>query len=68
MNNSTLYSHSSVGGMGMINLENFTTALKTSWVRRYVIDKLDDHWDDLVDSHLGALGFCVVGIGGIPNV
>ena len=38
MSNPTLYSHSSAGGMGMINLENFTSALKTSWVRRYVID------------------------------
>ena len=37
----------------MINLENFTTALKTSWVRRYAIDKLYDHWADLVDTHLG---------------
>ena len=53
MNNPTLYSHSSAGGMGMINLENFISALKTSWVRRYVIDKLDDHWADMVDSHLG---------------
>ena len=48
----TLYSQSSVGGMGMINFENFTAALKTSWVRRYVIDKLDDHWANLVDSHM----------------
>ena len=53
MNQHTLYSHSSEGGMGMINLKNFIPALKTSWVRRYVIDKLDDHWADLVDSHLG---------------
>ena len=53
MNHHTLYSHSSEGGMGMINLKNFIPALKTSWVRRYVIDKLDDHWADLVDSHLG---------------
>ena len=53
MNQHTLYSHSSEGGMGMINLKNFIPALKTSWIRRYVIDKLDDHWADLVDSHLG---------------
>ena len=37
----------------MINLESFFSALKTSWVRRYVIDKLDDRWADMVDSHLG---------------
>ena len=53
MNHQTLYSHSSEGGMGMINLVNFISALKTSWIRRYVIDKLDDHWADLVDNHLG---------------
>ena len=27
--------------------------LKISWIRRYVIDKLDNHWADLVDIHLG---------------
>ena len=34
MNHPTLYSHSSEGGMGMImiNLENFISALKTSWI------------------------------------
>ena len=53
MNLQTLYSHSLVGGMRMINLVNFISALKTSWIRRYVIDKLDDHWADLVDNHLG---------------
>ena len=53
MNQHTLYSHSSEGGIGMINLKNFISALKTSWIRRYVIDKLDDHWADLVDTHLG---------------
>ena len=37
----------------MINLENFTTALKTIWVRRYAIDKLDDHWGDLLDTQMG---------------
>ena len=37
----------------MINLENFIAALKTSWIRRYVIDRLDDQWADLVDTHLG---------------
>ena len=46
MNHQTLYSHSSEGGMGMINLENFISALKKSWIRRYVIDKLDDYWAD----------------------
>ena len=30
---------------------HFIAALKT--VHRYVIDKLDDHWADLVDTHLG---------------
>ena len=41
--------------MGMINLVNFISALKTSWIRRYLIDKLDDHWADLVDNHLGII-------------
>ena len=37
----------------MINLENYTASLKTSWVRRYTVDKLDDHWADLVDNFMG---------------
>ena len=39
MNHHTLYSHSSEGGIGMINPTHFISALKSSW-----IDKLDDHW------------------------
>ena len=53
MNYHTLYSHSSEGGIGMINLTNFISTLKKSWIRRYVIDKLDENWANLVDTHLG---------------
>ena len=35
----------------MINLKNFISALKTSWIRRYVIDQLDDHWADLAKEN-----------------
>ena len=51
LNSASPYSHSSMGGRGMINLENFTTSLKASWVKRYTIDKLYDHWADLMDQH-----------------
>ena len=37
----------------MINLENFTTYLKASWIKRYTIDKLDDHGADMVDMSMG---------------
>ena len=52
MNPHTLYAHTSEGGLGMISLKHFIPALKTSWIRRYVIDKIDDHWADMVDSFL----------------
>ena len=37
----------------MIHLEKFTASLKTSWVKRYTFDNLEDHWADLVDNNMG---------------
>ena len=45
-----LYTPTSKGGFGIINLHDFTKAIKCSWVKRYCIDKLDDHWADKLDS------------------
>ena len=44
-----LYTPTSKGGFGIIQLHNFTRAIKCSWVKRYCIDKLDDHWADKLD-------------------
>ena len=45
-----LYTSTCKGGLGIIQLHNFTKAIKCSWVKRYCIDKLDDHWADKLDS------------------
>ena len=46
----TLYTPTTKGGLGIIRLEDFTKAIKCSWVKRYCIDKLDDHWADKLDT------------------
>ena len=40
------------GGFGMIRVDYFFQALKCSWIKRYVVNKVDDHWGDLLDIHL----------------
>ena len=45
-----LYTPTSKGGLGLIRLEDFISAIKCSWVKRFCIDKLDDHWADLLDG------------------
>ena len=46
-----LYEPTKNGGFGLINLHHFTNAIKCSWIKRYCIDNLDDHWADLLDKH-----------------
>merc|ERR1712074_377524 len=40
------------GGLGMIKLDDFTLAIKISWLRRYAIINTNDHWADIIDTHL----------------
>ena len=37
----------------MIKLEDFIQAIKVSWIRRYCIQLINDHWADLIDQKLG---------------
>ena len=37
----------------MIRLDDFTKAIKVSWIRRYAILNTQDHWADILDQHLG---------------
>ena len=41
------------GGLGCIRIRDFLTGLRVSWIRRYSIEKYDDHWTDLLDQLLG---------------
>ena len=45
-----LYTPTCKGGFGLIRLHDFIKAIKCSWVKRYCIDKLDDHWADKLDT------------------
>jgi hypothetical protein len=45
-----LYEHTTKGGFGIIKLNDFCDAIKVSWVKRYCIDALDDHWADIIDT------------------
>ena len=50
-----LYTPISKGGLALIRLEDFINAIKCSWVKRFFIDKLDDHWADLLDRFFNTL-------------
>ena len=41
------------GGFGCINIKDFFTGLKLSWIRRYSINKINDHWCDIIDIECG---------------
>lgn len=41
------------GGLVMIKLDDFSLANKVAWLRRYAIIKTNDHWADIIDTHLG---------------
>jgi len=41
------------GGFGCINIKDFFTGLKLSWLKRYAIQQIDDHWCDILDHECG---------------
>ena len=46
-----LYTATTKGGFGMIRLDDFMKAIKVSWIKRYCIDMIDDHWADKIDNY-----------------
>ena len=44
-----LYTHPKKGGIGMIDIQEFVTSIKCSWLKRYTLGRLDDHWADMLD-------------------
>ena len=40
------------GGLNFIDARSFFKSLKISWIKRNAIDKLDDHWADIIDREL----------------
>ena len=49
INTNQMYAPTKQGGLGMVKLEDFTQAIKVSWIRRYAVQKTDDHWADIID-------------------
>ena len=33
----------------MIDIKEFVTSIKCSWIKRYTLSRLDDHWADMID-------------------
>ena len=42
-----------MGGLNLIDARSFFLSLKVSWVKRYIPDKLDEQWADVIDAKLG---------------
>ena len=51
INTHQLYTPTKKGEMGMIRLNEFLQSIKVSWIKRYCIRKVDDHWADNIDTH-----------------
>ena len=34
----------------MIDIQEFVTSIKSSWLKRYTLGRLDDHWADMLDT------------------
>ena len=49
----TLCNDKKLGGFGCIKIKDFFTGLKLSWIRRYALDKINDHWCDILDTLCG---------------
>jgi hypothetical protein len=41
------------GGYGQCKVTDFFKSIKTSWVKRYATDRLNDHWCDILDTQFG---------------
>ena len=52
VSNDVLYKENSERGFGMMRVDHFFQALKCSWIKRYVVNAVDDYWGDLLDIHL----------------
>ena len=48
-----LYGPTSQGGLNMVKVDEFFHSLKCSWIRRYAIGLINDHWADLLDQIFG---------------
>ena len=48
-----LYTPTKLGGLNCIELDSFFKGLQTNWIKRYIFEKYDDYWTDILDNELG---------------
>ena len=53
ISSSVPYSPKVKGGLGMIRITDFLDSLKVSWIRRYSVAGILDHWCYILDIRLG---------------
>ena len=53
INQDILYGNKNLGGLNAIRVSDFILSLKTSWMHRYAVAKVNDHWCDQLDTILG---------------
>ena len=53
INQDILYGNKNLGGFNAIRFSDFLLSLKTSWIHRYAVTKVCDHWCDKLDEMLG---------------
>ena len=53
INQDILYSNQVTGGLNAIRVSDFLLSLKVSWMHRYAIKGVNDHWCDQLDIMLG---------------
>ena len=51
-----LYGPISQGELNMVKVDAFYHLLKCSWIRRYAIGLINDHWADMLDQIFGLNG------------
>jgi hypothetical protein len=51
--NDILYAEKCKGGYGQIQVRDFFTSIKCSWLKRYATDRINDHWCDILDLNFG---------------
>ena len=49
MNKEILHGPKQIGGLNLPKVSEFFSSLKVSWIRRYAITKVNDHWADQID-------------------
>ena len=56
INQEILYGSKAKRWLNFIDASTFFKSLKISWIKRYALDRLDDHWADIIDEKMTLRG------------